>query len=167
MQRRLPRSAAHRFDPLAELTAIRRLDVADTVALRRFKCHQQNQWTKHVQRTIRRDIVDLVNGALIDETAATAFGGFMYGELVAVAAWVSDEYFSVLCLATSSEYQGRGYGRQLKEYVLQTAAELGFDQVFSLVHRANFAMLAINIKLGAWIEPDNLDSDFSVCVIDV
>lgn len=145
---------------------IRPLTESDVAALESFECHQQNRWTKQAQKTIRHDIVDLVSG-LLSEASATAVGQFDDDTLVGVAAFSSTGHFEILILAVATSRQRNGYATHLKQYLLVQAVDLGYEQVFSLVHRANHPMLAINYRLGAWVETDADDPNYNLCIINV
>lgn len=145
---------------------VRQLREADADVLRVFRCHQQNRWTKDVQRTIRVDVVDLVTGALSDEVTAIPLGWFAGDELVGVGVFTAALDFEVLCLAVAVGFQGQGLGRTIKQHMMAAARSRGFAQVYSRVHRGNTAMLAINYRLGAWVEPDE-DRNYHICVVNV
>ncbi len=145
---------------------IRALTTSDIASLSTFECHQQNRWTKQVQRTIRHDFVDLISGKL-EDVVASAIGQFDEETLVGVAAFSTTEHFEVLALAIAASHQGNGYATQLKRHILEHATDLGYAQVFSLVHRANHPMLAINYRLAAWVVTDTEDPDYNLCIINV
>lgn len=146
---------------------IRQLLADDAAALREFRCHQQNRWTKDVQRTIQDDVADLVTGALDKSVEALALGWFDGEDLIAVAVYSAIEHFEILALAVATQAQGQGVGFRFKERLIEQAQELGFAQVFSRVHRANHPMLSINYRLGAWLEAEDGDRNFHICVINV
>ena len=147
--------------------SIRELDSQDIAALRAFNCHQQNRWTKDVQRTIQIDVVDLVDGALDENIDAVALGWFEHSELIAVAVYSAGAHFEILSLGVSANAQGTGVGFRFKLHLIDLARELEFGQVFSRVHRANHPMLSINYRLGAWLEVEDEDRNFHICIVNV
>lgn len=146
---------------------IRQLLAEDAAALQDFRCHQQNRWTKDVQRTVQVDVVDLVTGVFGEDVGAVPLGWFEGDEMIAVAVYSPTEHFEILSLAVSTQAQGQRVGLRFKQHLIELARGLGFEQVFSRVHRANHPMLSINYRLGAWLEAEDDDRNFHICVINV
>jgi GNAT superfamily N-acetyltransferase len=148
---------------------LRALTADDRGSLASFTCARLGEpWTEAVQQAVREHLADDVA-----EGRVSAVGLFEDdGALRGVAAWrVHYASQPVLCrgdvVAVAVRSQRRGYGRQLKEAMIVEARSAGAAAISSIVHRENVAMLRLNERLGAVIEPVEDDPDHYYCVIPV
>jgi GNAT superfamily N-acetyltransferase len=136
---------------------IRALTAADRAALAGFTCARLGEaWADAVQETIRKDLVDHIASG--DVSALGLFDD--EGALCGVAAWrIYDVMPPVLCrsdiVAVAVRKRGKGYGRVLKEAVINDARAAGAVAVSSIVHRDNTAMIALNRRLGCHRRSDS------------
>lgn len=146
---------------------VRALTAADRAALAGFTCARLGEaWAEAVQETIRKDLVDHIASG-----AVSALGLFDdEGALCGVAAWRTyDVMRPVLCrsdiVAVAVRERRKGYGRALKEAVINDARATGAVAVSSIVHRDNTAMIALNARLGATVEAIPDDPEHCRCMI--
>jgi GNAT superfamily N-acetyltransferase len=146
---------------------IRALTAADRTALAGFTCARLGEaWGEAVQETIRHDLADQL-------AAGTASAVGLYdadGVLCGVAAWrIYDAMAPVLCrsdiVAVAVRERRKGYGRALKQAVIDEARAAGAVAVASIVHRDNRAMIALNQQLGAIVQHNPEDPEHCRCVI--
>ena len=98
-----------------------------------------------------------------------ALGLWLGDELVGVIAWrrarERPEVVRCSLLAVRTGFVRRGYGRRLKQALLERARQEGARAVESIVHYDNDAMIGLNVGLGANVERIPGDPDYVVCVI--
>ncbi|MGH9228631.1 MAG: GNAT family N-acetyltransferase [Acidimicrobiales bacterium] len=146
---------------------IRALTAADRAALAGFTCARLGEaWAEAVQETIRHDLADQLAAATVSAVGLFDEDGVLCG----VAAWrIYDVMPPVLCrsdiVAVAVRQQRKGYGRALKQAVIDEARAAGAVAVASIVHRNNTAMLALNRRLGATIEYNPEDPENCRCAI--
>lgn len=144
---------------------IRPLGEADRTALTTFACARLGEpWAEAVQQSIRDDLSDeLAEGRI------SAVGLFEDTRLCGVAVWRIFPGTPILCraytIAVAVGAQRKGYGRELKQAVLEAARLAGAVAVSSIVDRRNIAMLRLNEALGARIEYREDEPDTCYCFI--
>jgi ribosomal protein S18 acetylase RimI-like enzyme len=119
-------------------------------------------YSAQVQRDIRT--------AIAEELAAgysKALGSWDRSELAAIIVYTTtNPFWTVPILATDLRYRRHKQAERLKREVVRRAAAAGAAALVSRVHRDNYAMLALNRKLGAAVDfPDDGDNPFIVCTI--
>jgi GNAT superfamily N-acetyltransferase len=146
---------------------IRALTAADRATLAGFTCARLGEaWAEAVQETIRHDLADQLAAG-----ATSAVGLFdQDGALCGVAAWrIYDVMPPLLCrsdvIAVAVRHRRKGYGRALKQAVIDEAKAAGAVAIASIVHRDNASMLALNRQLGATVEDNPEDAEHCRCVI--
>ena len=127
----------------------------DVPLLHSFRCGRLDEpWSLAIEAELRETLPgDLSDGR------ADALGLWAATTLVGVVAWRSTDVLpvrQVLYLAVSLDHRNKGFGRLLKQRVIDDARTAGLRAVTSRVHDANFKMLGLNERLGAVIEqPDD------------
>jgi GNAT superfamily N-acetyltransferase len=144
---------------------IRDLTVEDRAALESFDCRDfREPWTNEIEETIRERLVGSVASGDL-----TAIGLFTGDRLHGIAVWRIDRgdppvCHSILVALQMGSYR-KGYGRRLKEVVVERARCAGAAAVISVVHMKNERMLDLNARFGAAIEPDEADPRYRRCII--
>lgn len=133
---------------------IRALTKDDRTAIEAFTCARPGQpWTEDVEEEIRQNLTDQVESGEV-----SAVGIFDdEGSLRGVAAWRVRVWDGrVDCrgdtVAVAIASQGQGYGRRLKQAMIDAAKAAGATVLISVVHSQNTAMLSLNRKFGARVE---------------
>jgi len=115
---------------------------------------------------------ETIQERLADELAlgaATAVGLWHKGQLCGVAAWKLQDGPPPVCVcalvAVQEGFQRRGFGRRLKNEVVEQARAAGAVAVRSIVHWDNDPMIQLNVSLGASVETLRGGPDYCVCVI--
>jgi GNAT superfamily N-acetyltransferase len=148
---------------------IRALTADDRASLTSFTCARLGEpWAEAVQTTIRNDLADQLTSGDVSAMGLFEPGGALCG----VAAWrIYDAIPPVLCradiVAVAQSERRKGYGRALKQALIDRARAAGAVAVASIVHRDNVSMIALNRQLGAVVEPNAGDIDHCYCMISV
>jgi GNAT superfamily N-acetyltransferase len=145
---------------------IRSPALGDVRTLRSFRCQSFGEpWSALVEEMIR----DLLPSVL-EQGDVEAAGLWLDAQLAGVTAWRIDvvrRQCRCVLVAVGLGQRRRGYGRILKQTVLDAARSAGADVVVSQVHWDNDAMIELNVALGANVEELPGDRDFCLCVIAV
>lgn len=149
----------------SEDPVLRELSADDEPALTTFSCrHFRQPWTEVVEEMIRERLAHALRVG-----DAQAVGLWRDDELLGIAAWRIDPDDPSLCrsilVAVAHGNARRGYGRILKEAVLERARLAGAVVVVSIVHWDNDAMIRLNESLGANVERIPGDQDHCRCII--
>lgn len=130
-----------------------------------FRCATKGEdFSLDVEEEIRENAADAISSGTVE--ALGSWDGHRLGALIVYAP--RDWAWLVLVLATDHDYRRRKQAVTLKRAVLDRAASAGAAVVVSQVDRRNDAMLALNRKLGAAIEPHpdpDLAEQYLVCSI--
>ena len=133
---------------------VRSLSSADREAIANFPCARYREpWTKVVEETIQERLT-----SYLERGSVSAVGLWDGSKLVGVAVWKVDASEPTVCrcifVAVAIGHHRHGYGRRLKQAVIDWARERRCLVVVSTVHRDNAGMLALNRTFDAHIEPD-------------
>jgi GNAT superfamily N-acetyltransferase len=108
----------------------------------------------------------------LEDGGVDALGLWVDGQLAGLVAWRVEpagpsgtSICRSIVLAVQNGHVRRGYGRRLKEDMIERAREDGAAAVVSIVHWDNNAMISLNVVLGANVERIDGDPDHCNCVI--
>jgi GNAT superfamily N-acetyltransferase len=142
------------------------LGALDEEIIREFSCSTDSPWSRKIDLLIQTDLFDV----LVDPAEkVSALGGFLEGQFVAIATFEPDpndqDKWHLPVMAVHRDFQGQGFGQQMKDRLLEHLETFGRSSVYSLVDAKNLAMLEVNKKLGATIERDPSDKKFQLCTL--
>ncbi len=150
----------------------------DAEQIAQLRCANPNErWTRDVERAVRSDLAEAVADGdpeycvhvAVDTRTAVIVGVVAHGSV----SWEDPDGDSaerssyIHALAVVHEHRRRGIGERLKLDVLNEAAEAGMKLVTSNVHRKNFAMKALNDKLGVASDRDPQDGEMYFTVAGI
>jgi GNAT superfamily N-acetyltransferase len=130
-----------------------------------FPCRTYDPWSEEVELMVHDYLLDAVLAGDVD-----AAGVLEGDDLCAVAAWNLERSSTPLrcrsiLLVVRMGRRRRGYGRLLKQVVLDEARRAGARVVVSVVHFDNDPMIGLNVAFGANVERIPGDPDHLLCVI--